>query len=609
MRGRKSRVFLLIVAMVACLACAGEANAAGAVRVELRQTNGSWQLLRAGKSYRIRGAGGDASMALLARLGGNSLRTWGVDGKTGALLDEAHRHGLTVTVGIWLAQRRQGFDYGNDLAVRQQLDGARQVIERYKGHPAVLMWGIGNETELPAAGDDSGQDPRHWKALNDVAAMAHQVDPNHPTLTVIAEVGGEKVRFLHRHGQAIDVVGINSYAGAVSLPQRYRKAGGTKPYVVTEFGPPGTWEVGKNALGVIDEPTSTAKAGSYRRSYEAFAADARLCVGSYAFLWGTKQEGTATWFGMFLPDGTTKTPAVDTMARLWSGKPPANLSPAIRTLSVDKADGLKPGERIRARLEATDPEKDPLRVTWLLSLDSGDFATFGDRRNVPPSFREAIVRSDAAGAEIKIPISGGIYRLFALVRDGKGGGAVANVPLRVLGPEITLPPPPGRKVKLPLVVVGDGGTSPFAPAGWMGNHKAMTMDQACKTKPHSGKTCLKFTYGARDKWGGVVWQDPPGDWGDLPGGYYLVGATRLTFWARGEAGGEQIKFGCGLIDRDKLYYDTTVAGLKAKLSTQWRKFTIDLRRRDLSRIKSGFYWSASARGKAFTFYVDDVRYE
>ena len=45
-------------------------------------------------------------------------------------------------------------------------------------------------------------------------------------MTVIAELGGEKVKNLHRLCPDIDIVGINSYGGAASVPQRYRKAGG-----------------------------------------------------------------------------------------------------------------------------------------------------------------------------------------------------------------------------------------------------------------------------------------------------------------------------------------------------------------------------------------------
>ena len=38
---------------------------------------------------------------------------------------------------------------------------------------------------------------------------------------------------------------------------RYRELGGTKPIVITEFGPPGTWEIGMTSFGAPPELTST----------------------------------------------------------------------------------------------------------------------------------------------------------------------------------------------------------------------------------------------------------------------------------------------------------------------------------------------------------------
>src|SRR5436305_1091987 len=94
-----------------------------------------------------------------------------------------------------------------------------------------------------------------WSAINSIAARAHKLDPNHPTFTVVAEIGGDRVKNIHRLCPEIDVVGINSYAGAATVPERYKKAGGTKPFVLTEFGPAGTWESKKNHYGAVPEPT------------------------------------------------------------------------------------------------------------------------------------------------------------------------------------------------------------------------------------------------------------------------------------------------------------------------------------------------------------------
>lgn len=150
---------------------------AEAVPVELQRTPQGWELLRDGKPYFIRGAGGQGSLRELAAAGANSVRTWGAD-DIGPLLDEAHALGLTVTVGIWLGHERHGFDYSDQAQLQQQMDHARDAVLRYKDHPAVLLWGIGNEME----GFESGDDPAIWSVVNDIAEMVKTLDPAHPTM-------------------------------------------------------------------------------------------------------------------------------------------------------------------------------------------------------------------------------------------------------------------------------------------------------------------------------------------------------------------------------------------------------------------------------------------
>src|SRR5438128_2070126 len=77
--------------------------------------------------------------------------------------------------------------------------------------------------------------------INSLSTIVKELDPHHPTMTVIAEAGGDKIKNLHRLCPEIDIIGINSYGGAATLGERYKKAGGTKPYVLTEFGPLGIW--------------------------------------------------------------------------------------------------------------------------------------------------------------------------------------------------------------------------------------------------------------------------------------------------------------------------------------------------------------------------------
>ncbi len=331
---------------------------AEAVPVELRQTAGDgWQLLRGGEPYLIRGAGGTASLERLAATGANSIRTWSVDGAD-AILDEAHKHGLTVTLGIWLGHERHGFDYDDPAQVQAQFEKAREAVLKYRDHPALLLWGVGNEAE----GFESGDDPKIWKAVNDIAAMIKELDPNHPTMTVTAEVGGGRIASLHERSPAIDIHGINSYGGALSVAERLREGGGTKPFVITEFGPVGPWEMPTTEWGAPYEQTSTQKADFYRQGHQNAVIDSGgQSLGSYAFLWGHKMEGTATWFGMLLDDGT-KLGALDTMTELWSGEAPADLSPLIEPVTVEGDVQVDPGTLINAQTAATDPEGEAVEL-------------------------------------------------------------------------------------------------------------------------------------------------------------------------------------------------------------------------------------------------------
>jgi hypothetical protein len=276
--------------------------------------------------------------------------------------------------------------------------------------------------------EGDGGDASVWRAVDQMADEIKRIDPHHPTMTAIAELGenAAKVRSIERFCPHIDIIGVNSYGGIESLGKRYRQAGGTKPYIVTEHGTLGPWEAGKTSWGSPIELTSTEKGNWYARGYQAaVAGEPGLCLGSYAFLWGHKQETTATWFGMLLPDGS-RLEAVDAMTQAWTGAPPKNRCPRIESLQLDRADKLKPGDKITAVVSVSDPERDRLTFQWVLRSDAGTIGAGGDPQQKETTFAEAVMASGSQ-AIVTIPNGGGGYRLFAYVYDGHGGAAVANV--------------------------------------------------------------------------------------------------------------------------------------------------------------------------------------
>jgi hypothetical protein len=590
---------------VLVLLCAGlvlwpAATWAKAIPVELQKTGQGWQLLRGGEPYFIRGAGGSASLEQLAAAGANSLRTWGAD-DIGARLDAAHALGLSVTVGIWLGHERHGFDYNDKTQVREQLERARQTVLRYKDHPAVLLWGIGNEME----GFKEGDNPAIWAAVNEVAAMVKELDPAHPTMTVTAEIGGGRIEGVHKRCPAIDIHGINSYGGAPSLTERYRAGGATKPYVLTEFGPPGSWEVPTSDWGAPFEPTSTEKSAFYRRGYEQGVLGAPgLALGSYAFTWGSKMEGTATWFGMFLDDGA-RLGAVDTMTELWSGSPPKNLAPTVKPLVIEGEPRVDPGAEVRVRAVIADPEGAAIRVRWVLRRESGDYATGGDYRPMLPVIEGAVLEARTDGARLHMPEAPGPYRLFLYAYDEAGNAANANVPLLVKG-EVRTP--------MPFYVYEDGFEGmPWTPSGWMGSTGAMeslTLDGDHAENPHAGTACIKMRFtGDVGSWVGVAWQHPANNWGEMDGGHDLSGATQLELWARGEYGGERFNIGVGLLGPDTAYPDSGKTSVEnIVLKREWQRYRIPLKKIDLSSLKTGFVVTLTGQRTSVTVYLDSIRF-
>jgi hypothetical protein len=571
------------------------------VPVNLIRSESGWGLVRAAEPYYIRGAGGGERFDSLKRAGGNSIRTWSIDQRTDTVLSAANQRGLTVTLGHWLGHERHGFSYNNLDQVTQQIARVRRDVLRYRANPAVLLWALGNEME----GYEAGDNPAIWAHIESLAAMVKVLDPHHPTMTVIGELGGRRIEAIHSLCPSIDIIGINTYGGATSLAKRYRELGGSKPFVATEFGPFGPWEVQTDKLGLKHEASSTAKAAAYSNSYRALRDERELCLGSYAFLWGHKMEFTKTWFGTFLPTGERLAP-VDALGKLWSGESPTNECPQIRQLTLNSSLPLTPGCTVRASLRASDPDGDTLRVRWELAAEA-DEVIGGDFQASPTDYSDSIRDGNRNSATIRVPSRGGRYRLYAFVSDGQGGAATANLPLLVKGPT---GPVLASKVELPFVLYGDEiSEPPFAASGWMGATDSIAMDEHCEENPQSGQKCLRVEYRKMMDWGGAVWQNPANDWGALPGGYDLSEARELSFWVRGAVGGEKVKFGFGIIKEDMRYHDTARFEEEYVLGREWREIRMPLAGHDLSRIKSGFMWFVGGQGMPVTFFLDEIRYE
>jgi len=156
----------------------------------------------------------------------------------------------------------------------------------------------------------------------------------------------------------------------------------------------------------------------------------------------------------------------------------------------------------------------------------------------------------------------------------------------------------------------------FIPSGWLGDYPDIAMDQSSIETFRSGLTCIKITYSNKAsknaRWAGVYWQEPANNWGTIENaGFDLNGAKKLTFWARGENGGERIEeFKMGGIAG--AFGDSDTAGIGPIVLTQeWQQYTINLSGKNLKKIVGGFAWSANLDNnpQGCTFYLDDIKYE
>jgi len=154
----------------------------------------------------------------------------------------------------------------------------------------------------------------------------------------------------------------------------------------------------------------------------------------------------------------------------------------------------------------------------------------------------------------------------------------------------------------------------YVPSGWMGDYGDLRLIENWSQQPHSGKTCIRIEYSAKTSqgagWAGIYWQNPPNNWGTIKGGYNLIGAKKLTFWARGEKGGEIAEFKMGGITGEYADSASESAGV-IELTSKWKSYEMDLTDKDLSYISGGFCWVTSYydNPNGCIIYLDDIKYE
>ncbi|MCZ4604160.1 discoidin domain-containing protein [Streptomyces sp. Lzd4kr] len=413
----------------------------GAVRVTGSQ--GNWQLTVGGQPYQVKGVTWGPAIADAARympdvksMGVNTVRTWGTDGTTKPLLDAAADQGVRVINGFWL-QPGGGpgsggcVNYVTDTTYKNNmLTEFAKWVDTYKSHPATLMWNVGNESVLGLQNCYSGteleaQRNAYTSFVNDVAKKIHSIDPDHPVTSTDAWTGAWP--YYKRNAPDLDLYSMNSYGDICGVRQDWEEGGYTKPYIITETGPAGEWEMPKDANGVADEPTDVQKADGYTNAWNCITGHQGVALGATMFHYGIEHDFGGVWFNL-LPDGLKRL-SYYAVKKAYAGSVAGdNTPPVISNMTVSSASAAPAGGEFTVRADIRDPQNDPVSYKIFLS---GNYAN-GDKRLIEAQWRRNADGSFAVTAPEKL----GVWKVYIQAEDGRGNAGIETESVRVVAPPV-----------------------------------------------------------------------------------------------------------------------------------------------------------------------------
>ncbi|MFF1273060.1 discoidin domain-containing protein [Streptomyces marokkonensis] len=420
----------------------GTTPAAGAVEVTGAQ--GNWQLTVGGQPYTVKGltwgpAVADAPkyMPDVKSMGVNTIRTWGTDASTKPLLDTAAAHGIRVVNGFWL-QPGGGpgsggcVNYVTDTTYKDNmLTEFARWVEAYRSHPATLMWNVGNESVLGLQNCYSGaeleaQRNAYTGFVNDVAKKIHSIDPDHPVTSTDAWTGAWP--YYKRNAPDLDLYSMNSYGDICGVQEDWEEGGYTKPYIITEGGPAGEWEVPDDANGVPDEPTDVQKAEGYTKAWDCVTGHRGVALGATLFHYGVEHDFGGIWFNL-VPDGLKRL-SYYSVKRAYTGTAgDDNTPPVISNMTVSPVSSAPAGGEFTVRADVRDPDGDP--ITYKVFL-SGNYAS-GDKRLVEAEWRSTGNGTFAVTAPEKL----GVWKVYIQAEDGRGNAGIETKSVKVVAPPVT----------------------------------------------------------------------------------------------------------------------------------------------------------------------------
>ncbi|GAB3646120.1 discoidin domain-containing protein [Glycomyces tarimensis] len=422
---------------------AGDGGGTGeAAAVEVTGGQGDWQLTVDGEPFTVKGltwgpstAEAERWMPELADMGVNTLRTWGTDASTLPLLDAAAAHDVKVMLGFWLLPGGGPgsggcIDYVTDESYKSQtLADIVGWVETYRDHPGVLMWNVGNESVLGlqncyGEGEVDAQRHAYTAFVNDVAVAIHGVDDQHPVTSTDAWTGAWP--YYKANAPDLDLLSVNAYDDVCGVEQAWNEGGYDRPYIITETGPSGEWEVPDDANGVPDEPSDIAKAEAYTQAWDCITGHEGVALGATMFHFGTEGDFGGVWFNL-IPGGNRRL-SYYAVAEAYGGSTQANTPPVISSMDLGLDGPVTGGEEFTVRMDTADPDGDA--VEYIPMVNSAYINGSWDML-----LADYTVNGDGT-ITIRAPEILGVWKLYVWAEDGHGNVGVESASFEVTVPEI-----------------------------------------------------------------------------------------------------------------------------------------------------------------------------
>jgi len=235
----------------------------------------------------------DEDLSLMKEAGINTIRVYApIDDDV--VLNQINKAGIKVITGFGYNQNGY-FDILSGSFIN--------YVEKYKNHPAILLWELGNEYNYHPEWFEN--DIKNWyKAMNDAAHLIHLKDPQHPVTTAHGDLPDSLAL---SSAPNIDVWGLNVYRwdNPESIFKEWKKVS-SKPMYLSEAGGDSYMTISKAGYeqGINEQAQADATSKILEKTLSNFEVCSGVTLFSFTDGWWKAGENDAQDVGGWAPNSS-----------------------------------------------------------------------------------------------------------------------------------------------------------------------------------------------------------------------------------------------------------------------------------------------------------------